>query len=133
VSLNGRFVAGSTAVAADAAPQLLREDGGEGLDRRFCRGVDAVILELRSDDAGGEVDDPPAAAQTARARMPLNAPFRLTAIWRLNTTSSLDRLLQRNQSGGFASGTQLYNYLKGHKCTNSNTRQRCLTSAARWS
>jgi len=31
-------------------------------------------------------------------------------------TSELDRLLQRNQSGGFASGTQLYNYLKGHNC-----------------
>ena len=31
-------------------------------------------------------------------------------------TSELDRLLQRNQSGGFASGTQLYDYLKAHKC-----------------
>ena len=31
-------------------------------------------------------------------------------------TSELDRLLQRNQSGGFTSGTQLYNYLKAHKC-----------------
>ena len=30
-------------------------------------------------------------------------------------TSELDRLLQRNQSGGFASGTQLYDYLKAHK------------------
>jgi hypothetical protein len=30
--------------------------------------------------------------------------------------SELDRLLQRNQSGGFASGTQLYDYLKAHKC-----------------
>jgi len=31
-------------------------------------------------------------------------------------TSELDRLLQRNQSGGFGSGTQLYDYLKAHKC-----------------
>ena len=31
-------------------------------------------------------------------------------------TSELDRLLQRNQSGAFTSGTQLYNYLKAHKC-----------------
>ena len=29
-------------------------------------------------------------------------------------TSELDRLLQRNQSGGFASGTQLYDYLRAH-------------------
>ena len=28
----------------------------------------------------------------------------------------LDRLLQRNQKGGFTSGTQLYDYLKAHKC-----------------
>jgi hypothetical protein len=31
-------------------------------------------------------------------------------------TSELDRLLQRNQSGGFTSGIQLYDYLKAHKC-----------------
>jgi hypothetical protein len=31
-------------------------------------------------------------------------------------TSELDRLLQRNQSGGFTLGTQLYEYLKAHKC-----------------
>jgi hypothetical protein len=31
-------------------------------------------------------------------------------------TSELDRLLQQNQSGGFASGTQLYDYLKAHNC-----------------
>ena len=31
-------------------------------------------------------------------------------------TAELDRLLQRNQSGGFTSGTQLYAYLKAHKC-----------------
>ena len=31
-------------------------------------------------------------------------------------TSELDRLLQRNESGGFKSGTQLYDYLKAHKC-----------------
>ena len=30
--------------------------------------------------------------------------------------SELDRLLQRNQKGGFTSGTQLYDYLKAHKC-----------------
>jgi hypothetical protein len=31
-------------------------------------------------------------------------------------TSELDRLLQRNRSGAFTSGIQLYNYLKAHKC-----------------
>jgi hypothetical protein len=31
-------------------------------------------------------------------------------------TSELDRLIQRNQSAGFTSGTQLYDYLKAHKC-----------------
>src|SRR4051794_36454479 len=31
-------------------------------------------------------------------------------------TSELDRLIQRNQSGGFTSGTQLYDYLQAHKC-----------------
>ena len=30
--------------------------------------------------------------------------------------SELDRLLQRNQRGGFTSGTQLHDYLKAHKC-----------------
>jgi hypothetical protein len=30
-------------------------------------------------------------------------------------TSELDRLLQCNQCGGFASGTHLYNYLKANK------------------
>ena len=30
--------------------------------------------------------------------------------------AELDRLLERNQSGGFTSGTQLYDYLKAHKC-----------------
>ena len=31
-------------------------------------------------------------------------------------TSELDRLIQRNQSAGFTSGTQLYDYLRVHKC-----------------
>jgi hypothetical protein len=31
-------------------------------------------------------------------------------------TTELDRLLQRNQAGGFTSGTQLYDYLKAHRC-----------------
>ena len=31
-------------------------------------------------------------------------------------TSELDRLLQRNRTGAFTSGTQLYAYLKAHKC-----------------
>src|SRR5919108_4691938 len=31
-------------------------------------------------------------------------------------TSELDRLLQRNQSGGFTSGVQLYEYLQSHNC-----------------
>jgi hypothetical protein len=30
--------------------------------------------------------------------------------------SEPDRLLQRNRTGGFTSGTQLYDYLKAHKC-----------------
>jgi hypothetical protein len=34
----------------------------------------------------------------------------------LDREDSLSRLLQRNQSGGFTSGTQLYDYLKAHKC-----------------
>jgi hypothetical protein len=31
-------------------------------------------------------------------------------------TTELDRLLQRNRSGGFTSGEQLYAYLQAHKC-----------------
>ena len=31
-------------------------------------------------------------------------------------TSELDRLLRRNRTGAFNSGTQLYNYLQAHKC-----------------
>src|SRR5258708_30725258 len=31
-------------------------------------------------------------------------------------TSELDRLLQRNQSGGFTAGSQPYEYLQNHKC-----------------
>ena len=31
-------------------------------------------------------------------------------------TSELDRLLHRNQSGGFTSGVQLYEYLQSHNC-----------------
>jgi hypothetical protein len=31
-------------------------------------------------------------------------------------TSELDRLLERNRTGGFTSGTQLYAYLQAHKC-----------------
>jgi hypothetical protein len=31
-------------------------------------------------------------------------------------TSELDCLLQRNRTGAFTSGTQLYDYLKAHKC-----------------
>jgi hypothetical protein len=30
--------------------------------------------------------------------------------------SELDRLLQSNRTGAFTSGTQLYDYLKAHKC-----------------
>jgi len=30
--------------------------------------------------------------------------------------SELDRLIQRENSGGFTSGMQLYNYLRAHKC-----------------
>src|SRR5215212_8693846 len=37
-------------------------------------------------------------------------------------TSELDRLLQRNQRGGFTSGTQLYDYLKAHKCVGLTRR-----------
>jgi hypothetical protein len=31
-------------------------------------------------------------------------------------TTELDHLLQRNQSGGFTSGEQLFDYLKTHNC-----------------
>jgi hypothetical protein len=31
-------------------------------------------------------------------------------------TSELDRLLQRNRTGAFTSGAQLYAYLEAHKC-----------------
>jgi hypothetical protein len=31
-------------------------------------------------------------------------------------TTELDRLLQRNRTGAFSSGTQLYDYLKAHNC-----------------
>ena len=31
-------------------------------------------------------------------------------------TSELDRLLKRNSAGGFKSGSQLYEYLKAHRC-----------------
>jgi len=31
-------------------------------------------------------------------------------------TAELDRLLQRNQSGGFTSGEQMFEYLKTHNC-----------------
>ena len=31
-------------------------------------------------------------------------------------TAELDRLLQLNRAGGFTSGTQLYDYLKKHRC-----------------
>jgi hypothetical protein len=37
-------------------------------------------------------------------------------------TSELDRLLQRNQSGGFTSGVQLYEYLQSHNRTIRRTR-----------
>jgi hypothetical protein len=51
---------------------------------------------------------PPAAGQTRS--------FTVESDVTVRADSFADRLLQRHQSGGFTSGTQLYNYLKAHKC-----------------
>lgn len=52
-------------------------------------------------------------AKSVRSRIGRN---RSAGSFACKETSELDRLLQRNQSGGFTSGTQLYDYLKAHKC-----------------
>ena len=51
---------------------------------------------------------PPAAGQTRS--------FTVESDVTVRADSFADRLLQRHQSGGFTSGTQLYDYLKAHKC-----------------
>jgi hypothetical protein len=57
----------------------------------------------------------PAAGQTRAFAVESEVAVRADS-FACKETSELDRLLQRNQSGGFASGTQLYDYLKAHKC-----------------
>ena len=58
---------------------------------------------------------PPAAGQARSFTVESDVTVRADS-FACKETSELDRLLQRNQSGGFTSGTQLYNYLKAHKC-----------------
>ena len=58
---------------------------------------------------------PPAAGQTRSFTVESDVTVRADS-FACKETSELDRLLQRNQSSGFTSGTQLYNYLKAHKC-----------------
>ena len=58
---------------------------------------------------------PPAAGQSRSFTVESDVTVRADS-FACKETSELDRLLQRNQSGGFTSGTQLYNYLKAHKC-----------------
>ena len=57
----------------------------------------------------------PAAGQTRAFAVESEVAVRADS-FACKETSELDRLLQRNQSGGFTSGTQLYDYLKAHKC-----------------
>ena len=58
---------------------------------------------------------PPAAGQSRSFAVESDVTVRADS-FACKETSELDRLLQRNQSGGFTSGTQLYDYLKAHKC-----------------
>ena len=58
---------------------------------------------------------PPAAGQSRAFTVESDVTVRADS-FACKETSELDRLLQRNQSGGFASGTQLYDYLRAHKC-----------------
>ena len=58
---------------------------------------------------------PPAAGQNRSFDVESEVSVRADS-FACKDASELDRLLQRNQSGGFTSGTQLYNYLKSHKC-----------------
>jgi len=58
---------------------------------------------------------PPAAGQSRSFTVESDVTVRADS-FACKETSELDRLLQRNQSGGFTSGTQLYDYLKAHKC-----------------
>ena len=57
----------------------------------------------------------PAAGQSQTFTVESEVAFRADS-FACKDTSELDRLLQRNQSGGFTSGTQLYDYLKANKC-----------------
>ena len=65
----------------------------------------------------------PAAGQTRAFAVELEVAVRAD-LFACKETSELDRLLQRNQSGGFASGTQLYDYLKGAQMHWSDCRPR---------
>jgi hypothetical protein len=58
---------------------------------------------------------PPAAGQSRSFTVESDVTVRADS-FACKETSELDRLLHRNQSGGFTSGTQLYDYLKAHKC-----------------
>jgi len=58
---------------------------------------------------------PPAAGQTRSFTVESDVTVRADS-FACKETSELDRLLQRNQSSGFTSKTQLYDYLKAHKC-----------------
>jgi hypothetical protein len=58
---------------------------------------------------------PPAAGQSRSFTVESDVTVRADS-FACKETSELDRLLQRNQSGGFTSGAQLYDYLKAHKC-----------------
>ena len=56
-----------------------------------------------------------AAAQSPAFRVESEVTVRADS-FACKETSELDRLLQRNRTGIFTSGTQLYDYLKAHKC-----------------
>ena len=58
---------------------------------------------------------PPAAGQSRSFTVESDVTVRADS-FACKETSELDRLLHRNQSGGFTSGAQLYDYLKAHKC-----------------
>src|SRR6478735_8641647 len=58
---------------------------------------------------------PPAAGQSRSFTVESEVTVRADS-FACKERAELDRLLQRNQSGGFTSGTQLYDHLKAHKC-----------------
>jgi hypothetical protein len=59
----------------------------------------------------------PYQAAGQESRFERNAAVRVRAdSFACKEISELNRLLQINQSGGFTSGTQLYDYLQSHNC-----------------